>query len=708
MKCPKCGMSLPDDSEFCQYCGSALSTASPPSQSGTGFDYQKAVSAYNRLSTEQKDRFFPGKESQAKKAIGSMVYLLGESSSIDVLYEAYLSIASRLQLGFSNERIQQTVMMRYSSIVAPEIAVTVINCIGKVSKNFGHLQKDRQQEDLSIYILFDAQYRQRFAENEKKKDDAITLAGFGVNPENPIYAHGTSSSYDYLNKLYSDDSIPLIWDRIGSTSTDLSEDLIDAYELCLPDGTHFNNVYINMYSKATSSYCPLGMSSFELMQLPSIKDPITKTDDGQTDESVDGAVPYPEGKIIDQRPTDNESKPITTNRSEVIDAAKAAKTDESTTETLNSTSNTSAEETSTQPISLISALKDNSATLRENKQSPASDSQETCSTSDVIYCNKCGQALPGDSEFCQYCGSRDLTVSEINIRGEKSEKATRSASQYTENKPNPSHGVTHDNAVTNPKTKTTVGQTAPIIPQKPEEMNPHSLPASSNEKDDHKQESKITEIDKSRPRQESSRQSVNYAFYCKRCGGIVDKISRKCSVCGKQYFRLKAILPVIIMSFIVLLLGGLNVFQYLNNQTIEMHRRELEQSISEKEAQTLEKEQTIADKDTYIVELEQSIKERDDTISSQNSTISSQRTKISDLNKQIEDLQDDYFDSLMENLHQLTKINFYEKHAVVVPDDGTNLYHTYGCDYLDTSSFWIYNTEAAISKGFKPCPHCQK
>ncbi len=426
---------------------------------------------------------------------------------------------------------------------------------------------------------------------------------------------------------------------------------------------------------------------------------------GQTDDSVAGAVQYSEGMIIDQHPTDNDSKPIMANRSEVMDAAKAAKKDESTTEASSSTSNTN---TSAQPINLISISRNHTATVVENKQSPASDSQEDCSTRDVIYCNKCGQTLPGDSEFCQYCGSRDLTVSEINMQGEKNEKATRSVNQDTENKPNPPHGVTQDNAVTNPKTKTTVGQTALKNPKKTEEMYPQSIPVSTNETVDHKQERKIAEIEKSRPRQESSEQSVNYAFYCKRCGGSVDKISRKCSSCGKQYFRMKAILPILFISLVGLLLVGLNILQYLNNRTNELHRRELEQSISEQEARIMEVEQTVADKETYISELEEAIREKDNTISSQKTTISSQQTKITDLNKSVDDLTDKYYDLLLENFDQGEKLDFYEEHAVVVADDGTNIYHTYGCSYLDTSYFWIYNTEAAIGQGFKPCPHCQK
>lgn len=48
---------------------------------------------------------------------------------------------------------------------------------------------------------------------------------------------------------------------------------------------------------------------------------------------------------------------------------------------------------------------------------------------------------------------------------------------------------------------------------------------------------------------------------------------------------------------------------------------------------------------------------------------------------------------------------FYIDHAVVVAS-GSNVYHRYGCSKLDTSHFYIYNTEAAISRGYRECPDC--
>lgn len=49
---------------------------------------------------------------------------------------------------------------------------------------------------------------------------------------------------------------------------------------------------------------------------------------------------------------------------------------------------------------------------------------------------------------------------------------------------------------------------------------------------------------------------------------------------------------------------------------------------------------------------------------------------------------------------------FFDSYARIVPNDGSNLYHKYGCKELDSSEkFWIYN-EAAAKEKASPCPTC--
>ena len=52
------------------------------------------------------------------------------------------------------------------------------------------------------------------------------------------------------------------------------------------------------------------------------------------------------------------------------------------------------------------------------------------------------------------------------------------------------------------------------------------------------------------------------------------------------------------------------------------------------------------------------------------------------------------------------ELDFWQNHAVIVTEYGEK-YHTFGCQYIKGSSFWIYNSEAAKSKGYEPCSVCK-
>lgn len=50
------------------------------------------------------------------------------------------------------------------------------------------------------------------------------------------------------------------------------------------------------------------------------------------------------------------------------------------------------------------------------------------------------------------------------------------------------------------------------------------------------------------------------------------------------------------------------------------------------------------------------------------------------------------------------KALFFDQHAVIVGED-QYYYHTYDCPSRP-EAFWIYNTEAAVGRGYHPCPTC--
>lgn len=168
--------------------------------------------------------------------------------------------------------------------------------------------------------------------------------------------------------------------------------------------------------------------------------------------------------------------------------------------------------------------------------------------------------------------------------------------------------------------------------------------------------------------------------YCSRCGSVIDNKTKTCTGCSKQYFRgfkfTKFSVAVIILVLVIAILSTVCVLQFLKTQRIDRANQaeidKLESKISSLEQQVKNKESTIKAKDSTIKRLE----------------------------GEIEDLEDEKWDNW-------AKMFFFDSYAEIVGDDGTKVYHKYGCTKLDTSDgFWIFNTEAAKGRGYTKCSSC--
>ena len=52
------------------------------------------------------------------------------------------------------------------------------------------------------------------------------------------------------------------------------------------------------------------------------------------------------------------------------------------------------------------------------------------------------------------------------------------------------------------------------------------------------------------------------------------------------------------------------------------------------------------------------------------------------------------------------KTAFFDRNAVCVNDDGSMLYHRYGCARLEPDQCRIYSQKTAGAGGYEPCPDC--
>lgn len=147
-------------------------------------------------------------------------------------------------------------------------------------------------------------------------------------------------------------------------------------------------------------------------------------------------------------------------------------------------------------------------------------------------------------------------------------------------------------------------------------------------------------------------------IYCKKCGSELD-VNKKCTKCGKQYFKFN--LRVFLLIFFIILLISIICFEtyyiYIHQQDI----KKLENNFAT-QTENLEKE-----KDEMLKTLQKYIQYGLDTC-----------------------------DELL----------FWHDNAVIVSNNATKKYHNYGCEDLMLNSFWIYNTKAAEEKGYTMCKKC--
>ena len=151
--------------------------------------------------------------------------------------------------------------------------------------------------------------------------------------------------------------------------------------------------------------------------------------------------------------------------------------------------------------------------------------------------------------------------------------------------------------------------------------------------------------------------------YCSRCGAIIDNNTKVCTGCGKQYFKgiTKRSLPIIILSFIIIIISAVSVY--------------------------------------YNMQLVNEVEDLKESIEVKNSVIDSKNNSIDRLTDQVAELRD-------ENYEYYGLSQFVDDLIAIVGDDGTGLYHKYGCEELDAEYIWIYNNEAAKGQGYYPCDEC--
>jgi hypothetical protein len=192
-----------------------------------------------------------------------------------------------------------------------------------------------------------------------------------------------------------------------------------------------------------------------------------------------------------------------------------------------------------------------------------------------------------------------------------------------------------------------------------------------------------TETEKTISNQNSeSSISKEKIVYCKQCGSPLDE-NKKCTGCGKQYFKIPKIktTTIIVSVFLVIVcLLGLGCL-YLTQQNIML----------KEEIDTVNEKYSIAEKN-----YKNQLKEKDKL-----------QSKYDELEKKY-DKQVATNESLRENLYnyKLTA-EVWDEYGAVTIDSDYKYYHTYTCDRIKSAeNNYLCTKWDAEDMGYKPCPDC--
>ncbi len=308
-------------------------------------------------------------------------------------------------------------------------------------------------------------------------------------------------------------------------------------------------------------------------------------------------------------------------------------------------------------------------------------------------CLKCGYPIPDDSQFCQYCGVKieypAADVPAVQAEAEKctyppAEETAGSVSSSAEEAAGAVSPSAREAAVPVPSS---VRETVGAVSSSAEEAAaPVSSPvretagaAIHTDKSGQGPTALVSSgaVRDAGPYPEKKRRSKER--FCKLCGGHIDRGTRRCKSCGRQYFKFRPrVLVSVLAALIIVLLAGLNVYQYL----------------------------TIRDNSSEIKQLDLTVDDLRDRLDTALKRVQSLNGKIDSLNGEIDSLKAENEELASEKRQMSLELYFYKYYVAIVSDDDTKIYHTYGCELLDLSHFLIYNTSQAEYLGYSACSKC--
>jgi hypothetical protein len=184
---------------------------------------------------------------------------------------------------------------------------------------------------------------------------------------------------------------------------------------------------------------------------------------------------------------------------------------------------------------------------------------------------------------------------------------------------------------------------------------------------------------------------ISGSKFCKKCGGMIDKSSKKCTSCGKQYFRFpqrKAkTVGIILTVFALLALLGLNIFQYVK------YAEEMKMQMASASAQEAKIETKIKQINRQAEEID-GLERELTTVNQQNKELVASNNKYS--------LKASYFDGLLafldgEKIGRASDDFYADTGIILVNTAETDKTITLTADWYDAFSVKLFISNYAVA-----------
>lgn len=176
--------------------------------------------------------------------------------------------------------------------------------------------------------------------------------------------------------------------------------------------------------------------------------------------------------------------------------------------------------------------------------------------------------------------------------------------------------------------------------------------------------------------------SKGKTIYCKHCGSVLDE-NKKCTGCGKQYFKIPKIkLKTLSMATLFIIICFLGYMCFSLYQKAEILESDLIAMTEERDSfKRSHKEQT----EMYEILL------------SEYTEIKNAQSKSLEAIKTLREERNNYKDIA----------DYWNKYGAITVDSDKKCYHTYSCFKIQNSPQYYVDTKwDSENMGYKPCPYC--